>query len=170
MRYHEKRLTVSLLAPAFLIATFTFSRFAQAATITIVNLDGPGEGLNDPTPVAPVGGNPGTTLGAQRLNAFQAAAGLWGAHLDSSVEIRVGANFDPLPCSDTSAILGQAGSKTVHRDFAGAPVANTWFPQALANSLARTDLDPGNDDIGATFNSSFGTTCAPLSGWYYGLD
>ena len=28
------------------------------AKITIVNNDGPGEGFNDPTPVAPVGGNP----------------------------------------------------------------------------------------------------------------
>ncbi|HTV00362.1 MAG TPA: hypothetical protein VMF13_07505, partial [Luteitalea sp.] len=37
---------------------------AQAAvTIYIVNFDGPSEGFNDPTPVAPVGGNPGTTLG-----------------------------------------------------------------------------------------------------------
>ena len=34
---------------------------AQAATITIVNNDGATEGFNDPTVVAPVGGNPGTT-------------------------------------------------------------------------------------------------------------
>ncbi len=172
MRYHKKRLTVSLLAPAFLIATFTFSRFAQAATITIVNLDGPGEGLNDSTPVAPVGGNPGITLGAQRLNAFQAAADLWGARLESSVEIRVGAHFDPLlPCSNTSGILGGAGSTVGVRDFMGAPVANTWFSIASANSLAGVDLDPTHDDIGATFNSNVGTAgCLAASGWYYGLD
>ena len=43
-----------------------------AATFTIVNLDeGTGSGLDDPTPATPVGGNMGTTLGAQRLNAFQ---------------------------------------------------------------------------------------------------
>ena len=41
-----------------------------AATIVIVNQNDPGVGFNDPTPVAPVGGNPGTTLGQQRLNAF----------------------------------------------------------------------------------------------------
>src|SRR5712692_4034106 len=172
MRSHKKRLTVSLLVPAFLIATFTFSRFAQAATITIVNLDGPGEGLNDPTPVAPVGGNPGTTLGAQRLNAFQAAADLWGARLESSVEIRVDAHFDPLlPCSNASGTLGGAGPNRIARDFSGAPVASTWFTIALANSLAGVDLDPTHDDIGATFNSNVGTAgCLSASGWYYGLD
>src|SRR4029453_18324894 len=67
-----------------------------AAKVTIVNNDGPGEGFNDPTPVVPVGGNPGTTLGQQRLIAFQYAADLWGATLDSNVEIDVRAAFDPL--------------------------------------------------------------------------
>ena len=52
---------------------------ARAAMITVVNLDGPNEGFNDPTPVAQVGGNPGTTLGEQRLIAFQYAADAWGA-------------------------------------------------------------------------------------------
>ena len=47
-------------------------------TFTIVNNDGAGEGFNDTTPVAPIGGNPGTTLGQQRLNVFQAAANVWG--------------------------------------------------------------------------------------------
>ncbi len=40
---------------------------AHAATITIVNLDGAGEGFNDATPATPVGGNPGITVGEQRL-------------------------------------------------------------------------------------------------------
>lgn len=48
------------------------------ATITIVNADGPNEGFNDPTPIAPVGGNPGTTVGEQRLNLFRYAASRWG--------------------------------------------------------------------------------------------
>jgi len=30
----------------------------SAAKITVINADGPGEGFNDPTPVAPVGGTP----------------------------------------------------------------------------------------------------------------
>ena len=60
---------------------------SAAATITIVNVNAPGVGFNDPTPAAPVGGNPGTTVGDQRLNAFTHAAGIWGGTLDSSVEI-----------------------------------------------------------------------------------
>jgi hypothetical protein len=44
---------------------------AGAATITIINNNAAGVGFNDPTPVAPVGGNPGVTLGAQRLYIFQ---------------------------------------------------------------------------------------------------
>ena len=51
------------LATLFLLVTPP----AGAATINIDNVDGPNEGFNDPTPVAPEGGNPGTTRGQQRL-------------------------------------------------------------------------------------------------------
>src|SRR6476659_6293301 len=60
-----------------------------AATIQIINGDPANVGFNDPTPVAPVGGNPGTTLGQQRLNAFQYAASIWGTTLDNNAAIRV---------------------------------------------------------------------------------
>ena len=59
---------------------------ASAATITIVNMDASNEGFNDATPAAPVGGNPGTTIGQQRLNLFQRAADIWGGTV---VELRV---------------------------------------------------------------------------------
>ena len=42
----------------------------------------------------PVGGNPGTTLGAQRLEVFQYAAAIWAARNHSDVEIKVEAKFD----------------------------------------------------------------------------
>lgn len=144
---------------------------AVAATITIVNVDGPGEGFNDPTAVAPVGGNPGTTRGAQRLNVFQHAADIWGALLPSAVEIRVRAAFDPLFCTANSAVLGSAGTVTVSRDFAGAEFAGTWYHQALANKQAGVDLSPGSDDISATFNSDVdNSTCLGTRSWYYGFD
>ncbi len=44
-----------------------------AATIVINNVNGAGVGFNDPTAVAPVGGNTGTTLGQQRLIADRRA-------------------------------------------------------------------------------------------------
>ncbi|HKA54523.1 MAG TPA: hypothetical protein VKJ47_12765, partial [Candidatus Binatia bacterium] len=176
MRYHKQRLTVSLPVLTFLIATFIPPGFAQAATITVVNLDGPGEGLNDPTVVSPVGGNPGTTVGAQRLKALQFAADLWGTRLKSGVEIRVDAHFDPfndpsLPCKPDSGPIGGAGPTTLLRGFSGAPAPNMWFPVALANNLAGVDLDPTHDDIDAQFNSSVGTAgCLTGTGFYYGFD
>ena len=41
---------------------------ANAATIQIMSRDAAGVGFNDPTPVAPTGGNTGITLGQQRMN------------------------------------------------------------------------------------------------------
>lgn len=144
-----------------------------AATIVIVNQNDPGVGFNDPTPVAPVGGNSGTTLGQQRLNAFQYAADLWGATLNSSVTIRIGASFVPLSCTANSAVLGAAGANEIWSDFPNAPKANTWYPSALASKLAGTDqATPGQPHIIAHFNSRLGlfSDCMPGSGFYLGLD
>lgn len=148
-----------------------------AATIVIVNRDGPNEGFNDPTPAAPVGGNTGTTIGAQRLIAVQAAANLWGVQLDSSVDIFVRASFDSLSCTATTAVLGHAGAVSIFRDFAGAPLAGHWYPAALANKLAGLDLltpaqDPLNfHEVFASFNSGLGQAgCLAGSFFYYGLD
>jgi hypothetical protein len=145
---------------------------AQAAVITIVNNDGAGEGFNDPTVVAPVGGNPATTLGAQRLFVFQYAANIWGATLPSSVQILVNAQFNPLTCTATSAVLGSAGPVSVWRDFAGAPMAAHWYHAALANRLFGADLDAATYDINATFNSALNGAPACLGGtpWYLGTD
>jgi len=145
---------------------------ALAATITIVNGDGPGEGFNDPTPVAPVGGNPGTTLGEQRLNAFQFAANIWGALLDSPVEIQIRAFFNPLTCTAASAVLGSAGALTVSSDFPGALLPGTWYSQALANRLSGSDTDPVTPDIQAQFNSNLNgnPACLGGTGWYLGFD
>lgn len=144
---------------------------ARAATITVQNNDSAGEGFNDPTAAAPVGGNYGTTIGAQRLIAFQYAASIWAACLQSSVPILVAAQMNPLACSASSAVLGSAGATTVHRDFTGAPLASTWYPQALANALHGSDLDGTTADITAQFNSNLGNAgCLTGIFWYYGLD
>jgi len=155
------------------VALLAFAGGAQAAaTITVVNADSPGEGFNDPTPVPPVGGNPGTTLGQQRLIAFQYAADVWGQLLNSGVTIVVNAQMNPLTCGPSSAVLGSAGATTVHRNFSGAPVVDTWYSQALANSLAGSDLAPSTPDLSAQFNSNLNGSAGCLGGrgWYYGLD
>jgi hypothetical protein len=144
---------------------------ATAATINIQNNDGAGEGFNDPTAAAPVGGNPGVTIGQQRLNAFTYAANIWGACLQSAVPIIIRAQMDPLACTPTQAVLGSAGAFSVWRDFPGAPLPSTWYPAALANALFGADLDPTGPDINATFNSNLGNAgCLTGIFWYYGLD
>jgi hypothetical protein len=159
-------------ARAFLLlAALVAAPAADAATITIVNVDGASEGFNDPTPVAPVGGNPGTTRGAQRLFIFQTAASIWGSILPSTVEIRVNAQFNAQACDASSAVLGSAGTTANRSDFAGAEVANTWYPIALANRLAGSDLAAATNDISATFNSNLDNgTCLGGTTWYYGVD
>jgi hypothetical protein len=143
---------------------------AQATVITPVNMDGAGTGLNDPTLAAPVGGNPGTTIGAQRQYAYQFAADLWEAVLESAVEIKVEASFAALSCTASSGTLGSAGAKTVHREFPNA-VPGTWYGAALANARAGFDLDPSTNDITSRFNANLGTPgCLENSGWYYGVD
>ena|SRR5688572_12097754 len=166
MRRHASVLALALAA------SLVAAPLARAATFVLINQDGPGEGFNDTTPATPVGGNNGTTLGQQRLNVFQQAGAIWGATLPSNVTIRVQARFDPLtPCDATSGVLGSAGAVTVLSDFAGAPLANTWYSIALANKLAGTDLAPSANDINANFNSSVdNSTCLGASSWYYGFD
>jgi len=150
-----------------LVAT---SLFANARLI-IQNTDGPGAGFNDPTVVAPVGGNPGTTLGQQRLNVFQRAADIWGALIESRVDIRVDASFASLECSSNSGVLGQANATRIVRNFDNAPQQEVWYPIALANALAGKDLLEGSAHIRAQFNSQLDTpNCLGGRGWYYGFD
>lgn len=165
----------SFLVIAALVLAVNAPAFG-AANIVIVNTDGANEGFNDPTPAAPVGGNPGTTIGQQRLIAFQYAASVWGSILDSAVPIYVQAAFNPLACTATGATLGSAGAIQIFSNFPGREYDNTWYHVALANKLAGADLAPGAngtnaDDIVATFNANLGNVgCLTGVGFYYGLD
>ena len=164
MRKHILNAKSSLVLFALIVVLTCSSNAFASATIVIVNLDGPGEGFNDPTPAAPVGGNSGTTLGQQRLIAFQHAADIWGSTLDSNVEIRIQAAFNPL----APGVLGSAGATFVFRDFGGvglfpgAEFPATWYGSALADKRAGTELNPGFNDINAQFSSNFN--------FYLGLD
>jgi hypothetical protein len=154
-----------------LLSILLFAGSANAATIVIVNLDGTNEGFNDNTPATPVGGNPGTTIGQQRLNLFAEAANIWGALLPSDVTIRVEARFNAMDCDASGGILGGAGPIEVLRDFIGAEFPATWYHIALANKQAGIDLLASNA-ISTTFNSSIDNNDACLAGtnWYYGFD
>jgi len=142
-----------------------------SAVITIVNGNAAGVGFNDPTPAVPVGGNPGTTIGQQRLNAFQRAADTWGSTLDSVPAVQILATFEPLTCTATTAVLGSAGPISVWSDFPGAIYPGTWYHGSLANKLAGVDLDPATPEIRARFNSNLGqATCLAGTSWYLGFD
>ena len=142
------------LGMLLIFGLWVYSQSALGATFVINNLDtGTGLGFDDPTVVTPVTGNPGTTLGAQRLLAFQAAADDWGAILKSDITIEIDATMTALPCASGGGALGSAGPNGMAlANFTNAPAADTLFPQALANSLDGTDLDSDDADISAEFN------------------
>lgn len=97
----------------------------------------------------------GTPANAQL--AIQQAADIWGGILVSDVPIKVSVQWMPLGGS-TLGVTFPNGRK----DFASAPVPATWYATALANSIAGTELNPGEDDINVYLNAS--------TDWYYGLD
>ena len=157
-------------AVLFAIAAMPISSYA-AATVVIQNGDPPGVGFNDTTPATPVGGNSGSTVGEQKLIAFQAAADKWGATLTSSSTITVLATWEALSCTPTSAVLGSAGALEVWNNFAGAQKADTWYSEALANALYTGNLDPDTPEIRARFNVNLGKPgCLEGAPFYLGLD
>jgi hypothetical protein len=159
-------------AAAALLGAATISGQAFAQATVIVNFTNTGTtGYNDPTPAAPVGGNPGTTLGEQRRIATQHAANIWGATLTSEVPIRINAQFTAQTCTETSAVLGSAGPIGNDRNFANAPFPNTWYPSALRNKYAGNELNPGGGQLQINFNVNLGTPgCLSASPWYFGID
>ena len=168
----NKRPGLTQLAVALALACGAMGAAQAAATIVINNVNKPGVGFNDPTPAAPVGGNTGTTLGQQRLIAFTHAANIWGATLTSPVPIVINAQFSPLSCTATGAVLGSAGATQVFADFPGAPRAGTLYSYALANKLYGSEIsDQPGPQISANFNSELGKAgCLTGTSFYFGLD
>lgn len=173
----SKTMTVTRIAcAACLLCAVGIS---SAATIVIQSRDAAGVGFNDATPVAPVGGNTGTTLGEQRMKVYRHVADLWEQALKSDVTITVNAGWEALTCTSSSAVLGSAGAWNIWSNFPGS-TPNTWYPQALANKLAGVDLSAGtpddgsgygNVDIKTQFNVNLGKAgCLDGSPFYLGLD
>jgi hypothetical protein len=92
------------------------------------------------------------------LIAFEHAAKVWSARLNSDVPIRIRAQFTSLAPN----VLGSAGAAGFMRNFPNAPLPNTWYHIALANSLAGFDLAPTTDDLNTNFSTNFN--------FYLGLD
>ncbi|MEQ8798376.1 MAG: JDVT-CTERM domain-containing protein [Salinisphaeraceae bacterium] len=145
---------------------------AQAVEIRIADGDNPGEGLNDPTPRAPVGGNPGVTVGEQRRNALQFVANLLGNRIASDVPIVVEVKFSNLNCEPNNADLAAAGPRRLVSDVPGGQ-PGVFYALALANAINGSRIqDEPPPDILAEFNAALDAPDDCLGGadWYYGLD
>ena len=149
----NKRPSLTLVAASLVLACGAMGSAQAAATIVINNLNAPGVGFNDPT-------------------AFTHAANIWGATLTTAVPIVVNAQFVPLACTATGAVLGSAGATQVFADFPGAPKAGTIYSYALANKLYGNEIsDNPGPQINARFNSELGkANCLAGSSFYLGLD
>jgi hypothetical protein len=104
-------------------------------------------------------GEPCLAFPAQAQTAFNYAASIWASELNSSVPITIRACWANL---GSSSILGYSGGNPLHRDFAGAPVASTWYFGSLANAIYGSDLNTTDPDMHITYNTNFS--------WYYGTD
>jgi hypothetical protein len=146
--------------------------FGQA-TFQVVNVDAAGTGLNDPTPVSPVGGNTATSLGAQRIAALQYGLSLWTSRVNSSLPIRVQASFatdSSITCTATDAVLAQTGPQEVFRDDPTFPQQGVWYVGALANEFSG-QVQTTMPEMVTTFSGKIGTSaCSFPASWYLGLD
>lgn len=173
------RRLITLLMIGVLTAVATPASADSGARVVLLNADaGTGLGLDDPTPVAPIGGNTGTTLGQQRQIALAYAASVWARNLRSFVPIEMAVAFRSRTCTATAAVLASAGPTVWGTDFGKwTPHPNMWYPIALANKLGREDLVPAGTpglpayDLQAIFNVNLGSSgCLTGVPFYYGLD
>lgn len=91
--------------------------------------------------------------------AYVAASAVWGNILKSSVPIRIKTCWANL---GSSSILGYSGGGSSYRNFSGAPQANTWYNESLANALHGSRLGTDTQDMYITYNTNFN--------WYFGVD
>lgn len=99
------------------------------------------------------------TFPAEAQTAFNAAAAIWTATIQSPVPITISACWsNSLP----AGVLGRSGGAISYRDFTEAPKTNTWYESSLANALHGGDFDASAYDDYITYNSGFS--------WYYVTD
>jgi hypothetical protein len=159
---------VNYLTKLIFIPLAILSVASAKADIIIVNGDSYNEGLNDRTVVTSVGGNPGTTVGEQRLKVFEKAAEILNNSLKISAPVRVQVAFNSLYCISGSGTLGYAGPEGIEYSLAD----QSAIPHALYNQLIDEDIDPDTVDIYAEFNSRLDNNdnCLDNTNWHYGFD
>lgn len=155
----------------YILLLFFAVSSVNATTITIINNDGVNEGLNDSTPATPIGGNNGVTVGEQRMIVLQHAADFLATIFDSSIEIRVAAEFNPQGCN----YLGGAYPTYNYYQTGPGPLprSNILYPISLANTLTGQDLKLylGEDypHLEIILQSDFSCPTSVSDDWYYGF-
>ncbi len=100
-----------------------------------------------------------TNFTAEARRAFQYAVDIWSTLIVSSVPIRIQANW----VSQEPNLLGSVGPASYRYNFDGSQKATAFYPIALAEKIARRQLNnPTDADIVADFNRN--------NTWYYGTD
>lgn len=112
---------------------------------------------SDPNPASPTWTLQNWPAGAQ--TAMDTAALIWSTLLNGSQPVVVHACWYATLDPNT---LGQAWSNLRYNNFTNAPVKDTFYPVALANQHANSDLNGALPEINAEFNGNFT--------WYFGLD
>ncbi|MFU8830926.1 MAG: PA domain-containing protein [Wenzhouxiangella sp.] len=153
-----------------LVILVAFASPARAAVIDIVYIDSSGFGFNDNQAIAPVAGNPGRTLGAQRRNVMEAAADIWASRLDAAISVRARADFDDLECGEDTT-LGLGGTTGLSRNFNNAPRTGINYPISLAAALSGRRFEGFPEEMRVTFNFRIDEDCLDgVDGYWYGLD
>lgn len=146
------------------------------AQFVFITNDPAGVGFNDNTAAATLsaqalGNNPGTTIGELRRKVLEAAGARWSQFLNSQIPVLVDVDFEDLGGSSAGGItLAGASATSYVKNFANTPRPGIYYPLALANSLADTDLRPTFSDIDITVNSNAELDGNSGPSWYYGLD
>lgn len=148
----------------------------------------------DATPATPLGGNPGTTLGEQRRNAFTRAMEQLRTELPGTTPVRILACWRDLGGTASSAPLASAGPNFLFRDdglyaddasapqrslyqLPSLPSRYTWYAGPALAQRAGTDacravgIDCGEADIFVQFNTAVdGSTVLGNRRFHYGYD
>lgn len=150
------------LRRALLAGSLLLSLCNRAAALDLIPVytDDAAEGFNDPE------------LGPPRRAAFEYALTLWGRALAGSVPVVVDVSMISAGGSGRAALLASTLATSIHRDFPGAPEAGTWYPAALANQIAGSDVNGGElTEISVQFNGDVDNPEVLGSiAWYYGTD
>lgn len=128
-------------------------------TISIDYQDSTGEGFYD------------ATLGSARRSAFSQALAIWASYLQGPATITIAASMTPRGGGPGSATLASSGPEQWRYEPVNAPVAQTWYPSALAEIVGGVDIDPDRAEIAVDYNSDVDNSYVLGSiDWYYGND